>query len=254
MPGPIEHLPCPNSPVQRLDPRWKLAAILLAAGTILFLRTWPAAALALAASGLLAAVARLSARWCLQRLGVVLLVLIPFLILLPFVHRGTEPAWPIGPFEVAPEGVLAALVLALKTLALVLLMLTLLASAPLPATFKAAQALHVPGLLVQLADLTYRYVFVLVGELARLRIALRVRGFRSRPDRHTYRTVGHVTGTLLVRGYEQAERVGQAMRCRGFDGRYRCLTAFHTRFADVAAFFLIVGFATALLIGELLAR
>jgi cobalt/nickel transport system permease protein len=94
--------------------------------------------------------------------------------------------------------------------------------------------------------LTYRYVFVLAEELRRLRIALRVRGYRNRPTRHSYRTMGHVAGTLLVRGYERAERVGQAMRCRGFDGRFRSLTAFHTTPADVLFFAVVLGGAGAL--------
>jgi cobalt/nickel transport system permease protein len=129
-----------------------------------------------------------------------------------------------------------------------------LATAPLPETLKAAQALRIPSLLVQVAALTYRYIFVLGAELRRLRIALRVRGYRNRLTPHSYRTAGHVAGTLLVRGYEQAERVGQASRCRGFTGQYRTLTDFHTRPADVAAFALIVGGAAALLIGDLLGR
>src|SRR6185295_11254426 len=98
--------------------------------------------------------------------------------------------------------------------------------------------------------LSYRYIFVLAGELARLRVALRVRGYRNRPNLHCYRTAGHVTGTLLVRGYEQSERVQQAMRCRGFDGRFRTLTEFQTSPVDVIGCVAILGFAAALLIWE----
>jgi cobalt/nickel transport system permease protein len=112
----------------------------------------------------------------------------------------------------------------------------------------------VPGLLVQLAMLTHRYIFVLDAELARLRTALRVRGFRNRPSRHSYRTVGHVAGTLLVRGYERAERVGQAMRCRGFDGRFRSLTEFRTTRADRWFFCVLVGGAVALALLDILIR
>jgi cobalt/nickel transport system permease protein len=123
----------------------------------------------------------------------------------------------------------------------VVLVLVLLATAPLDALLKAAHSLRVPGLLVQLALLSYRYLLVLADELARLRVALRARGFRSRATRHAYRTAGQVAGTLLVRGHERAERVHQAMRCRGFDGRFRSLEAFHTAAADVGAFALIAG-------------
>jgi cobalt/nickel transport system permease protein len=39
-----------------------------------------------------------------------------------------------------------------------------------------------------------------------------------------------------VRSHERAERVSQAMRCRGFDGRYRSLREVRTRGADVLIF------------------
>jgi cobalt/nickel transport system permease protein len=130
----------------------------------------------------------------------------------------------------------------------------LLATAPLDATIKAAHALRVPGLVVQLTLLTYRYVHVVADELVRLRVALRARGFRSRADGHTYRTLGNVTGTLLVRSHERAERVGHAMRCRGFDGRFRSLTEFRTAAADVAFFVVAVGCAAGLLAWDVFQR
>jgi len=94
--------------------------------------------------------------------------------------------------------------------------------------------------------LAYRYVFVVGEEFVRLRNALRVRGFRSGANRHSYRTIGQVSGTLLVKGYERAERVGQAMRCRGFDGRFRALSSSSTSLADVLFFILVAGAAVSL--------
>jgi cobalt/nickel transport system permease protein len=203
------------------------------------------AALALFGATILALVARLPLRWYAMRLGAIALLLAPFVVSLPLLlpDRG-------GSF--LATGLTLALLLAMKGLTIVTLMLVLLATAPLDATLKAAHALHIPGLLVQLAMLTYRYVFVLGAELHRLRIALRVRGYRNRASRHSYRTVGHVAGTLLVRSVEQAERVGQAMRCRGFDGRFRSLTTFRTSVPDVVGFFLIAGSGMTLLLSDIL--
>jgi cobalt/nickel transport system permease protein len=133
-----------------------------------------------------------------------------------------------------PGGLLSALAVLGKGLAVVSLMLIPLATALPEVNLKAAYALCVPGFLVQLFGMTYRYAHLMADELGRLRQALRLRGFRNRPNLHGYRTVGHVAGTLLVRGHERAERVGQAMRCRGFDGRYRVLATFRTRPRDVA--------------------
>jgi cobalt/nickel transport system permease protein len=161
------------------------------------------------------------------------------------VHEG--PSWELGPFTLSKSGVVLALVLLIKGLAIVALVLVLSATAPLGATLKAAQALRVPGLVIHLVLLTYRYLFLLAEELSRLRIALRVRGYRARGNLHSYRTIGRVAGVLLVRSHERAERVSHAMRCRGFDGRFRALVDFRTRWYDVVGAILILAVAAGLL-------
>jgi cobalt/nickel transport system permease protein len=250
----FDHLAGLDSPLRRLDPRWKLAALVPAAGAVAVLRTLPAAVLALAGAGVLVVLGRLPLRWYLGRLGGLSLFLLLFVVLLPFLLDGPGPTWDLGPVRFSLHGLAVALVLCCKALAIVSLMLVVLATAPLEATLKAAHALHVPGLVVQLLMLTYRYTFLLAEELGRLRIALRVRGYRNRADLHSYRTVGHVAGTLLVRSHERAVRVGQAMRCRGFDSRFRSLVEFRTRWPDVAAFLVIVVGAGALLAWDLAQR
>jgi cobalt/nickel transport system permease protein len=246
--------PSTRSIVSRLDPRWKVADLLIAAAVVATLHTLPATAVALAASLALALLARLPSRWFLERLGMAALFLALFTLPLPWLLTGDGAVWTFGPLRLSRHGVEVALLLAAKAIALITLFLTAQATAPLEATLKAAHALRIPGLLVQLGLLTYRYVFVLADELRRLRIALRVRGYRNRVSRHSYRTAGHIAGTLLVRGSERAERVGQAMRCRGFDGQFRSLNAFTTRPVDVAAFLLIAASAAALALWDWLPK
>jgi cobalt/nickel transport system permease protein len=245
---------CPDSPLRRLDPRWKLAALVLAAAAASVLTTLPAAALALAGALVLAALSRMPPRWFLGRMAALAVVLLAFVALLPFILGDGGPVLRLGPVQVSLYGLKVAGLLCLKALAIVTLMLVLLVSAPLDATLKAAHGLHVPGLLIQVVVLTYRYLFLLADEFARLLVALRVRGYRMRSNPRRYRIIGHLTGTVLVRGYERAERVGQAMRCRGFDGRFRSLAEFRTRPADVAAFVLVVGSAAGLLAWDFLQR
>ncbi len=246
--------PQPQSLVSRLDPRWKLAALLFAAAIAATLHTLPAATCALAAALLLAFLARLPPRWFLQRLGALAVFLALFTLPLPWLLDDNGPGWSVGPVRFSLHGLEVALLLGAKAVTIVTLFLVVQVTAPLEATLKAAHALRVPGLLVQLGLLSYRYLFVLADELARLRIALRVRGYRNRANRHSYRTAGHVAGTLLVRGYERAERVSQAMRCRGFNGQFRSLTAFRTRRSDVLAFLLVTAGAAALAAWDWLPR
>lgn len=220
--------PAPSSAtfLSEIDARWRLLALLLATAALTLLTTPAIAVLALLLSTGLAALIRVPCRWLCTRLGAIALVLAPFLLVLPFIVSSRSDG-------TALQGLWLALTLGCKALAMSTLLLVLIAAAPLPVHLQAAHAMHVPGRLVQLALLAYRYLFMFTAELARLRTALRVRGYRSRATRHSYRTVGHVTGILMVRGYERAERVGQAMQCRGFDGRFRTLVPMHTRWADV---------------------
>jgi cobalt/nickel transport system permease protein len=222
----------------RMDPRWQLAALFLCGVAVLCLQTVPAAMVAFVATLLLLSFCRVPWAWFLTRLGGVAAFLALLLVLLPFTLG--EPKIDVGPISLSAHGLELAALIALKTLTCVSLVLLLFASCPFEITLQAAHDLHVPGLAVQLLMLTYRYVDLLADELGKVRVALRVRAYRNRATSHCYRTIGNVTGTLLVRSYERAERVSQAMRCRGFDGRFRSLHRFATRPADVLLFITII--------------
>lgn len=248
---PVEHLSPRDSLIARLDPRWRLAAIVVAIACIAIMRWTPTLAIALGVALIFACIARVPRRWFVRRMSVLLLALTPFLIVLPLtVDRGGPSAEVFG-LRLSVDGLDAAIALNCKPLAILALVLALLASAPIHVTLRAAQRMGTPRLLVQLTLLGYRYVFLLLDEFYRLRIAVRVRGFRNRTNRHSLRTVGQVTGTLLVRGTERAERVAQAMRCRGFDGAFRTLDEFHTSKRDVVWFLIIVGLFGVLLIVDI---
>jgi cobalt/nickel transport system permease protein len=211
-----------DSPLARLDPRWKLAALTLAILLTGFLQTLSAIVVALAFAIVLLAIVRLPARFLFWRYGAFFLFLLLFLILLPI----TE----------GREGLRAALRVGSRALAIYTFGLVLLGSAPFASTTHAAQTLGIPPAITQITLLSYRYIFVLADEFSRIRLALRLRGFRNKMNRHSYRTIGNVTGALLVRSADRAERIGQTMRCRGFNGRFRSLHRFRTRLADVLFF------------------
>jgi cobalt/nickel transport system permease protein len=236
-----EPLPTRDSLLARRDPRWRLAAFGLAMIGVAVLQQLPAVAAALAFALGVAAVGRVPWAWYRTRIALLLVALLPFLIVVPFVVDRGERLWEWRFLHVTDAGLVVGAVLACKTVALVTLALTLLVTAPLHLMLSAAAKLGVPRLFVQLTLMTYRYVFLILDELNRLRTALRVRGFRNAMTGHAYRTVGQVAGTLIVRGADRADRVAHAMRCRGFEGRFRTLDANRTRPADVLMFVLIVG-------------
>lgn len=245
---------CSDSLIARLDPRWKLVSMAIAAVTVSLLRTLPALSAAFLGVVLLILAARVPARWLVRRLAAVAPFLVFMIALLPFVLGGTEPGWRLGWLTVSREGARAALAIGLKASALVCLSLVVVATTPLHVILQAERQLGLPGIVTQITGLAHRYLFLFSSELKRLRIALRVRGHRNRATLRSYRTLGQVAGTLLVRSSERAERVGQAMRCRGFDRRFRSLTAFRTSAVDVGVFILVCACSAALSAYDLLAR
>jgi cobalt/nickel transport system permease protein len=244
----FKHPVVPDSPLARWDARWKLAAIVLAAFGVAVLDHLAPAAVALLLGLFLLACTRLPRRWVRDRLGLFALAALPFLLVLPFTLDG--PGWAVGPVRVSERGLVAGLAVFCRCLAIGCLALVLIGTAPLHHTLTAANRLKVPGLIVLIAGLAYRYAFLLADEFRRIRVALRTRGFRMRADGHGYRTLGHATGAILVRGADRAERVADAMRCRGFDGQFHTTTTFRSTFGDIISFVALVAAVAALILWD----
>ncbi len=239
MRGSLAALPVIDSPAARIDARWRLAGLALLMAATAAAHTLLISGFELVLATALTWWARVPVHWWRARLLPVMLLLLPAAILLPISWYPSLDAWRWGPVYFSPERSRLVALIFIKAAALVLLVQVILIADPITTTLKAAHHLRVPGLVVQLLMLSYRYVFLLGDELGRLRIGLRIRGFRNRPSKHAYRTVGHLAGALLLRGYERSERVGQAMACRGYQGRFHALTQFQTRIGDVL-FFLVL--------------
>lgn len=206
---------------------------LLAAGPVVvvlsLLHDWPPVVAAVGVASLLILIEQPRLRWR----GAVA-ALLPVALLLPWTVRRGEEYWAWGPVALSDGGLMFTGVFLLKTVSLLLIVSALAAAAPLAAHAMAARRLGAPSLFVHLFTLAWRYAHLFRDEWRRTRTALRARGFRGRMDRHGRQTVGQAVGSLLVRGHERAERVGQAMRCRGFDGQFRGHAGAAVRAGDVA--------------------
>ena len=230
------------------DLRLRILAAFLLVAAIAQLRHLPNAAAALAAI----AVATLWLRpdrglWrrLLHVEGFVLLLV----LMLPFTVPGA-PVFSVGPFSASAEGIGRAALVACKVSASVLVLLFLLGTVEVQRVGAALRGLHVPERLVRLFVLTARYVGLLRDEAARLREAMRARGFRARSNRHTWRSYGNLLGMLLVRALERARRVEEAMLCRGYDGRFPYAALPAPALRDWAGFGLAVMVAVALIAAD----
>jgi cobalt/nickel transport system permease protein len=99
--------------------------------------------------------------------------------------------------------------------------LILLACTGFNAVCLALSKLGVPRPFVVQLMFLYRYIFVLLEEGERLVRAQALRSFSSRAM--GVKTFVSLTGNLLLRTLERADRIYLAMRCRGFDGQVRLI-------------------------------
>jgi cobalt/nickel transport system permease protein len=82
----------------------------------------------------------------------------------------------------------------------------------------ALRMLKIPRLFVLQLLLTYRYISVLMEEVARI---LRAYSLRAPGQKGVHRSAwGSLAGQLILRTFDRAQRVYEAMCLRGFTGEY----------------------------------
>lgn len=159
---------------------------------------------------------------------------------LPFTVAG-RPLLTIGPVTASVEGIWRAALIACKVSSSVLALMTLLGDVE-PARLGAAlRGLRVPERIARLFVMTVRYVWLIRDEARRLHDAMRARGFRPRSNRHTWRSYGYLIGMLLVRALDRAQRIEEAMLCRGYSGHFPRPAAAAPVLRDWAGFAAVAG-------------
>ena len=231
-----------TSLIHRIDPRHRLLAA--AVYSVLVAVSYDVGALlgALVWGIVLAYLARLDIRLVSRRLLVVSGFLILIWVVLPATYEG-RPLAVFGPVTLSREGATLSLQITMKTLAITLTLMALVATMTAATLGYALGSLGVPDKLVTLLLITYRYIFVIEQEYTRLSRAARIRGFRPGTSLHSYKTYAYFVGMLFVRAADRANRVYQAMRCRGFRGRFYTLAVFPPH-ARNWAFSLVMGLMT----------
>jgi cobalt/nickel transport system permease protein len=230
----------PGSPAHRLDPRAKLLGLLgvtLVAVTTPLAR-WPVFVACAAVLLAYAAVARVPARELWRRVRVVLPLVLFVALFLPFGRPGGR-AFELGPVTLHEAGLAILAAVAVKAAIGTLSAALLGATTTFPDVLRGLEALRVPRTLVLIAGFMYRYLFVIVEEVGRMRSALVSRGYRPR---HALQAgpMGRVATAMFLRTYGRGERVHLAMLARGYRGAMPQLVPLALRRADVLFVALVV--------------
>ena len=162
-----------------------------------------------------------------KRLVVVNGLILLIWLILPFTYSG-EPAFDIGPFTTTRPGIILSAQITLKSNAILLTVIALISSMSLVTLGHALNHLKIPEKIVFLFLMTVRYIFVIESEYQRLVRAMKIRGFKPGTNIHTYKTYAYLIGIIFVRASAMAQRVHQAMMCRGFTGKFYSLYKFQS--------------------------
>jgi len=208
----------------------------------------------LAAAFALYVVSRLPLPFLLARLRTPGFFLLIVAILLPF-SSGSTILLRIGPLALRQEGCLDLLMIVTRFVSILTTGLVLFGTAPFLTTIKAMRALGLPSILSDMTLLSYRYLHEIGNDLETMETAMKLRGFRAR--RLGGRTLGvlaSLAGSILVRSYEQSERVYEAMVLRGYGHSSRPDDDFQARPRDVITLGSVLILAAGFVAAEILLR
>jgi cobalt/nickel transport system permease protein len=183
--------------------------------------------------GVVALLSRLPLKIILLRSSVALPFVAMAAIFIPFLKPdevGGGYSLGIGGMVVSRSGLLVFWNVMVKSMTAVLAVVLLSATTEVSKILQGLEQLKVPKVLVMLAAFTYRYLWVVGGEVLRMKRARDSRCYGGRWLWHS-KVIGQMIATLFLRSYERGERVYVAMVSRGFEGQPAGFgkSTFHTR-------------------------
>jgi cobalt/nickel transport system permease protein len=211
-----------NSPLHRRDARVKIVAACVLTLVVALTTSFLVATGALAGACMLLFVARLPGRPVVKHVLAVNIFTLFLWLTLPCTYssaHGTDSLMTFGPLVLSRDGIRLCALITLKSNALVLTLMALLSTSNIAGLGHGLEGLAVPPRLCFMLLSTYRYIFVIYQEYQRLQRAARMRGFVARTNLHTYKTYSYLLAMTLVKSWNRARRVHQAMLLRGFTGQ-----------------------------------
>lgn len=229
--GVLDRLAAQDTALHRLDPRAKLLATLgYIVAVVSFDRHQISALLPLALYPVaLAGLGNIPVRWLARKL----VIASPFAIMVGLFNPllDTAPMVQVGGLAVS-GGWVSFLSILLRFTLTVSAALALIGTTGFSTVCMALGKLGAPRVFVVQLLFLYRYLFVLAEEGLRMVRARNLRSFSGRG--RGLKVYGSMLGQLLLRTMDRAQRIHQAMLCRGFDGQIRVSAPLRPGLADAA--------------------
>ena len=254
----MDELAAQASPIHRLHPVAKLLSTIAYIAVVVSFHKYDLSGLLcmLPWPVLLFQLSGISVRTCFYKLRIVLPLVMAVGLFNPFFDR--EILMRMGGIVVS-GGVISMLTLMLKGVLCMMASFLMMATTPIDSLCAALRKLRVPGMLVTLLLLTYRYVGLMTGELAVMTDAYHLRAPGQRGIHIS--AWGSFLGQLLLRSMDRAQEIYASMQLRGYHEHFHYADVRPARWIDglytlgaVALFLLLRRFNVAQLLGGLMMR
>lgn len=205
-----------DSPIHRWEQSSKIVALVALIFAFAFIEQPILLPSAIAVTAIFYRLSRLPLSFLLQRLRYPGMFISAVILFLPFTV-GETVILDLGIVSLKQEGCLAVLPIVTRFGCILTISLILFGTAPFISSIRAMRRLGIPGAIVDMTLLSYRYLDSFSDTLTTMQRAMRLRGFRG--DRFSKRNLSllaSLTGSLLIRSYDQSQRVYQAMILRGY--------------------------------------
>ncbi len=218
----MDELAAMDSPIHRLSPLTKLVmTVLYILVTVSFNKydIWGIIPMVLfPLTGY--SVSGISIGTCFHKLKIVMPLVCVVGIFNPFFDR--VPVMNIGNVVIT-AGMISFITLMLKGIFCLMASFLLIATTRIESICAALRMLHVPRIITSLILLTFRYVSVLLEEVAIMTDAYQLRAPEQKGVNIS--AWGSFLGQLILRSSDRAERLHESMKLRGFDGDFEYLDA-----------------------------
>ena len=123
----------------------------------------------------------------------------------------------IGPVVLKSQGAILALNTWVRVLSVISVGIIMIHTTPLSGLSGKLKRMLIPRILVDIGIMTGRYIMVIGEDYSKMKIARQLRGYM--PGKSLTRRFGVIVpaaATLLIKGFQQSERVFNAMQMRGY--------------------------------------
>ena len=213
----MDALAAADSPVERVHPLSELLVTVCYIVTVVSFPKYDFAGLAVMVlyPVILFQAAGIPVRLCFYRLRIVLPLVCAVGLVNPFLDH--TPLLRLGNLVVT-GGVVSMLTLMMKGIFSLMASFLQIAATPIDSLCAALRKLHIPSILVTLLLLTYRYIGVMIQEVAVMTEAYKLRAPGQKGIHIS--AWGSFLGQLLLRSIDRAEELYGSMLLRGFRGEF----------------------------------